>query len=137
MLKTARLQIVQALENGRIHHFGSNAEQLKSVTSQLRIFKLRPEAVVERQFGVRYAIATATSLAYPVIAFELGFFVTTFLFLLVVPAAFIRTDAAARSVDHAPASVLASVIYAAIATAFLYVSFQVLLKFSLPAGALL
>ena len=103
--------------------------------SELSIFKGRPEAVDEYRFGMRQTIAVAASLAYPIVAFELGFYTTTFVFLLIVPIVFIRTEEAARSVDRVLAPVWASLVYAALVTTFLYASFERLLKFSLPAGA--
>ncbi len=85
----------------------------------------------------RSLAAIGVALAYPLVAVNAGFFATTFLFLTLSPWWFIRTDAE-QGLSARPARLFVnSLVYAALATALLYVSFSLFLKFSLPPGVLI
>lgn len=100
----------------------------------------RPEtgsAAGESKVTLRTSLALTLSLGYPLSAFALGFITSTFLFLALVPWAFVRVEGLQYAEVQNKSQLVVNVLYAALVTGFLYLSFDVFLKFSLPKGWLI
>lgn len=102
--------------------------------SEARFSRSAKAAARAKVLTPRDALAFVLAIGYPLTAFALGFFVTTFLFLLIVPLSFARSE---KLPDRKYNELGANVVYAVLVTGFLYLSFDVFLKFSLPSGLLM
>lgn len=106
------------------------------VVTELRLFNAAKAAAAGR-FTARNALAFVLAIGYPLAAFALGFFATTFLFLLIVPWLFARDEKVSGRDGRVSIEIGVSALYALLVTSFLYLSFDVFLKFSLPSGLLM
>lgn len=109
------------------------------ILAELKIFRAhtRRETVSSAERPpTRKVFAFSVAIAYPLVAFVVGFFLTTLIFLLIVPWAFTRNVLSDDGTLTA-GSQFANAAYAMLVSLFLYLSFAVLLKFALPPGLLI
>ena len=107
------------------------------ILSEIRLTKAaKPAAAGAGVLTARNGLAFVLAIGYPLTAFTLGFFATTFFFLLIVPWCFARSEPLPGG-DRKFGHLGANIIYAVVVTAFLYLSFDTFLKFSLPSGLLM
>jgi len=108
------------------------------ILAEIKIFhagRRRKPTSDTNSFPARKVLAFSAAITYPLVAFVFGFFLTTLIFLLIVPWAFTRIEPADdRTFARRPQ--LANAAYALLVSLFLYLSFAVLLKFALPPGFL-
>lgn len=101
-------------------------QELRSLPSQ--------ETIVA---GGRFHLPLVVAASYPLIALEIGFYATTFVFLLLVPFIFLKGGADGQTVASRARRASVGLAFAAGVTVFLYASFTILLKFSMPEGLLI
>ena len=109
------------------------------ILAELKIFHAdtrREAASGTDGFSARKVLAFSAAIAYPLAAFVFGFFLTTLIFLLIVPWAFIRNQIADEGILSKRPQ-LANATYALVVSLFLYLSFAILLKFMFPPGLLI
>jgi hypothetical protein len=108
------------------------------ILAEVKIFKAnacRKIVSGAKRPSTRNVLAFSVAIAYPLAAFLVGFFFTTLIFLLIVPWTFTRNVADDGTLVNRPQ--FANAAYALLVSLFLYLSFAVLLKFSLPSGFLI